>query len=168
MSMASAPEAARYVHEPVDFSVLYDAVAGTELGEMELEARKVGDISRGDILNDMFSYREEGLLNEDYLPTSEGRHMKRDMDQHLDILGDRRRAGEVYTLMDGKWADEALLAVKEGDYQDLIDTRSPENREELEQAVQQFMGYGIVTEHITQDGSRYGLTDQGLSFVDSL
>ena len=166
--MTSAPEATRYVNEPVDFSVLYDAVAGTELGEMELEARKVGDISRSDILNDMVKYRDEGILNDDYLPTSEGRHMKRDMDHHLAILGDRRRTGEVYTLMGGKWADEALLAVKAGDYQDLVDTRSPENREELEQAVQQFMDYGIVTEHITEDGSRYGLTDQGLSFVDSL
>lgn len=166
---SNAPDAFELVDETVEFSILYDSLKDTELSEMEMEARDLSsNIGRAEIIDSIISYQEFGLLDDEYLATPEGRRVKRNMEEHLDILGSRTRAGEIYSLMGSRWFEDTLKAIDAGDYEDLLENRPPEQEEEIKEAINDMIEHDLVTIYLKADEDGYALTDYGSGFVDAL
>lgn len=158
------------VDGPEDFSVLYDALNSEGLSDTAIRAEKVSGehIETQDIIDYLQQYQDLGILDEDYLPEPWTNDMRTTMDEHMEILGGRERTGKVYSVLGSDWGVETLEAVYHGDYSDLLDNRNPEQLESMNDSLERFLSYGLVTEHLHEDGSTYALTSDGMKIGKTL
>jgi hypothetical protein len=164
----SGPE--DFIEDEEDFSILYDSLRGAELNEIAIRAENISgrEIETAEIMDQLEQYREWGLLDDDYLPTSTAETMRRQIEDHLQVFGSRERTAEIYSALGQDYGTEVFRGIIHGDYEDMKSMRTPEEAEQMEEALKELQKHGIVAEYISEDGFSYGLTDDGMKLREDL
>lgn len=104
-----------------NIAVFYHAMRGSSIDEIADAVETVsGRTHPAEIVERLETYRDRGLLDEDYLPTDEGRELGEWLDADLALMP-LDRLGEVYEIMNTLHAPDVLEAVAEDRYDDFLE-----------------------------------------------